>query len=384
MNRSQQNRLAKKDFIDEARLLMRVVFNGGDELLPKCLDTETVHAHARRFAQRMARYRTGYAPVLHKFLQENLPQQRPAAVVYPFGGGDLISALLAFPNAPELTTLSLELAGAPCDLDALNHEDLLQSLRHLNARIGGMLSVGSNTSENLSESQQNLLPVQVISFLTALAIHGYEPVAMYYFLLKNDGTIRHLSEADILEQKNGVADHLISTWRRPKFSPAFANVEIRYKRANHSEAPTQIFRHIAANLHNGQFANNVPLQKHLAAKGQVCGLVKGASYHLWRNGYSLIRNCMLTHMPFIVSDSTGIPLEFSTAAGFSVTTFGKFRGSFLRADAAHNEAFRALWEKNPHVKMPSRFGYVDSADQAHMMLSIREGPANSGAKCFDG
>ncbi len=35
----------------------------------------------------------------------------PEAVVYPFGGGDLLSALAAYPDAAEYTTLSLELAG---------------------------------------------------------------------------------------------------------------------------------------------------------------------------------------------------------------------------------------------------------------------------------
>ncbi len=98
-------------------------------------------------------------------------------------------------------------------------------------------------------------------------------------------------------------------------------------------------------------------------------MVKGASYLLWQHGYSLIRDHRLTHMPFIVSDSTGIPVEYATAAGFRIKTFGKFSGSFLRANNTHNNAFRALWDTNPYIKMPSRFGYVDRDGQAHMMFS---------------
>ena len=43
----------------------------------------------------------------------------PKTVVYPFGGGDLLSALVAFPDATEITTISLEQAGDPRRLRTL-------------------------------------------------------------------------------------------------------------------------------------------------------------------------------------------------------------------------------------------------------------------------
>ena len=46
----------------------------------------------------------------------------PKTVVYPFGGGDLMSALVAFPDATEITTISLELAGDPRRLEKLDAE----------------------------------------------------------------------------------------------------------------------------------------------------------------------------------------------------------------------------------------------------------------------
>ena len=41
------------------------------------------------------------------------PKDLPTALVYPFGGGDLMAALQLFPEATEITTISLELAGDP-------------------------------------------------------------------------------------------------------------------------------------------------------------------------------------------------------------------------------------------------------------------------------
>ena len=362
----------RKDFIDEVRLLMRIVLDVGDAAFPPPIDPAAIHGYNRQFAQSMYRYGHHFAPPLRIFLQANMPQHRPAAVVYPFGGGDLISALLAFPDAPELTTISLEQAGDPRRINSITHEDLRRSLCHMKVQIGGTLSVGSNTSKNLSISQRNYLPIQVISFLAGLAVHHYEPVAMYYFSLNDDGSIHYLSDAQIQESSQQGADRLRLSWRRPNFSNAFANVEVQYKRSNNAQAPVQIFRHIGASLHNGRFVHNIPLRQHLVAKGQVSGLVKGASYLLWRDGYSLIRDYMLAHMPFMVSDSTGIPVQYAMAAGFRIKTFGKFNGSCLRTHANHNEALRTLWRINPYIHMPVRFGYVDCDNQAHMMFSIRE------------
>ena len=102
-------------------------------------------------------------------------------VVYPFCGGDPISALLAFPDRLELTIVSLEQAGDPGRIYVINNQALQKRLRDLDAQMDGILSVGSNTSRNLSNSQRNYLPFQLVSFLLALVGHDYEPVALYYF-----------------------------------------------------------------------------------------------------------------------------------------------------------------------------------------------------------
>ena len=65
--------------------------------------------------------------------------------------------------------------------------------------IGGLISVGSNTSENLSNQQRNELPGQVSSFLLGLVAGGYEPVAMRYFTLDDTGAIHYLDRTEIDE-----------------------------------------------------------------------------------------------------------------------------------------------------------------------------------------
>ena len=330
----------------------------------------------------MADYRARYFEGGHAFFDELVPKDARDVVVYPFGGGDLISALVAFPDAKEITTISLELAGDPRRIDTLDRQRLSASLDALRIEIGGLLSTGSNTSENLSASQQNDLPAQVSSFLMGLAAGGYEPVAMRFFRLEPDGSIHYLDRAEIdaIEQvqtakgkptAKGTAKSRKGDWQSPNFSEAFANVEIQYRKVGDTQV--RVHRHIAWNLGDRYMDEHPELLRHLEAKGKVTILTKGASYLLWRPDFSRIRDYMLGHLAWMLSDSTGIPPMYAAKAGMVQDTYGKFTGPFLagaeETGKRHADDFRALWKKNRFRKLPFRFGYLDAAKQPHLLVT---------------
>ncbi|HRC55643.1 MAG TPA: hypothetical protein PKU97_06955 [Kofleriaceae bacterium] len=370
------------DFTAQARLLTRVAACG-EGPLPPAMDERTVTAHCANIGKRMTEYRQRYFEKARPFFASLVPAAAPKTVVYPSGGGDLLSALVAFPDATEITTISLELAGDPRRIDTLTRPQLARSLSALRADIGGLLSVGSNTSLNLSSSQRNELPAQVSSFLMGLVAGGYEPVSMRVFRLQPDGSVRYLSLEDIaaLEAeaagKRARTKSLKGSWLSPNFSEAFSNVEIQYRRlARPGEAAdpiVRVHRHIAWNLSDAYLTDHPELLAHLAAKGKVTMLTKGASYLLWSGGFSKIRDYMLQHLSWMLSDSTGIPPAYASAAGMVQETYGRFTGAFLEGAELHGQkhsnAFRALWQQNPKRALPVRFGYVDLNKQAHLVVT---------------
>ncbi|MBA3538089.1 MAG: hypothetical protein H0T79_00530, partial [Deltaproteobacteria bacterium] len=318
-------------------------------------------------------FRTMYFDKGRAWFDAVVPKDVPATVVYPFGGGDLISALVAFPTATEITTISLEQAGDPRRLRTLKLDQIERSLGSLRAEIGGLVSVGSNTSENLSAGQRNDLPGQVSSFLLGLVAGGYEPVAMRYFTLDDVGAIHYLDQAEIDElDKQAAAKRpksLKGDWQSPNFSAAFANVELRYRKIG--EAQVRIHRHIGWNLGDDYVKKHPQLLRHLEAKGQVTVLTKGASYLLWSGNFSLIRGYLLDHLAWMLSDSTGIPPTYAKPAGMIQETYGYYNGAFLEGSQAtrHDDAFIALWQSQPRRKLGFRFGYVDKDKQAHVVVT---------------
>jgi hypothetical protein len=209
-------------------------------------------------------------------------------------------------------------------------------------------------------------------FTVALAVHGFEPVSLRYFRVEDTGALHYLEAAEIDAQDEAPAQRLHRSWTPPDFSATFANAEIAFRERGRPEAPVRVHRHIAANLADGPLSQQPGLMRYLESRGAVVALTKAASYLLWRADFALLRRYLLTHMVFMVSDSTGIPPGYAREAGFVQETYGRFNGSFLPADAGLNAQFRELWRSQPQRALPMRYGYVDSGRANHLVVTRRK------------
>ena len=367
-------------------MLFRVAACAGDAPLPANLDAAVIKAHCGEILAKIEAYRARYVGVVQPFLAALEPPGLPTTVVYPFGGGDLVTALTAYPEARELTTISLELPGDPRRIRAMSRDALERSLSLLRRELGELLFVDDySRSETLKKTQRGDLPGELCFFLTALAIHGYEPVSLRYFTLQPDGAIHYLGEEEIESAERTLAVQRKGTWTPPDFSESFANTELTFRRkGDPADAPLRVHRHLAVNLSDEFLDRNPALLRHLEAKGRVSAMTKAASYLLWKDGFSRIRGYLLGHLDFMVSDSTGIPPRFTTSAGLVQETYGTFKSSLLGASREHNLAFNALWKKQPLRRLPFRFGYLDSARATHLLVTrLPVASANANAKAID-
>ncbi|HEY5951903.1 MAG TPA: hypothetical protein VIV40_40685 [Kofleriaceae bacterium] len=385
------------DFIDDAKLLYRIAACGGSDAVADKL-TKIVDKHCKAINEKLDKFRAEYFGKNREWFTTVVPKDVPKTVVYPFGGGDLVSALVAFPDATEITTVSLELGGDPRRLRTLAPKAVELSLGGLRAEIGGLISNGSNTTENLSAGQHNDLPAQVSSFMLGLVAGGFEPVAMKFFTLDDTGEVHYLDQAEIdaLDKEatakakkkkpapppkplvEGEPPPPVTAkthfWLSPNFSLAFSNVEIQYRKIG--ETQIRVHRHIGWNLSDGYLKTHPQLIRHLEKKGQVTMLVKGASYLLWSPGFSRIRGYILDHLAWMLSDSTGVPPAFAKPAGMVQETYGMYTGAFLPSWQAtkHDEDFVALWKGQKKRRLPFRFGYVDMEKQAHLVVTRPRSP----------
>lgn len=357
------------DYIADAKLFHRVVACGGSEPLPATVDAPTVDKHCAEMARRYASFREKYITPAQAFFATVRPTTTPATVVYPFGGGDLAGALTTYPDAREVTTVSLEHAGDPTRLATLNKAQLRNALAAYRAASAGLLSLNDSTSENMRKLERGGIPGQLSFHITGMTAHGYEPVSLKFFTLDPDGKIHYLTRTEVDGLAPKKAKKKKGGWVDTDFSEAFTNMELSFRKAGEPNAPVIVHRHFAWNLANNGFTGSA-LEKHLLGKGKISALTKAASYLLWNGGFSGIRDYLLANMVWMASDSTGIPPRFAKKAGFTQKTYGTFTGAFLEeADPSTSAAMVKMWASQPRRKLGFRYGYPDFEKHLHLMIT---------------
>jgi hypothetical protein len=99
-------------------------------------------------------------------------------------------------------------------------------------------------------------------------------------------------------------------------------------------------------------------------------MTKAASYLIWNDGFSGIRDYLLAHMTWMVSDSTGISPHYAKKGGFTQKTYGIFTGAFLDdADPNVSDTMVKLWADQPKRHLPFRYGYPDKDKHVHLMIT---------------
>jgi hypothetical protein len=150
-------------------------------------------------------------------------------------------------------------------------------------------------------------------------------------------------------------------------------MELRFRKPGTSD-PVQLHRHIRADLSNRALRKDKRVLRHLQKKGKVPVMTKAASYLLWGNNFSIIRQYLIDHLTWMVSDATGIPPRYAKKAGLTQTTYGTFIThirTMPNPDPITIRAFRKLWKSQEHRPIPFRFGYSGGfkASLWHMMVT---------------
>src|SRR5687768_2891382 len=116
-----------QDFAAEAKLLYRVAGCADGPLPGAFADPKfekVIAKHCKLIAPHVEKFRDAYFVKGKDWLAKHIPAGIPSTVVYPFGGGDLLSAISVFPAAKEITTISLEQSGDPRTINNITPQKL--------------------------------------------------------------------------------------------------------------------------------------------------------------------------------------------------------------------------------------------------------------------
>jgi hypothetical protein len=347
------------DFTPEAKALLSVGACGNVSP-PDGFDPKVLAEHCDVIKKAQGDYLEQWVKPAHNFFGEHVPRDLPRRVVYPFAGGDLSTALTVYPDADEITTISLEPAGDPRDLGQLKGGELASALKKVEYELKFLYRVNfSNTINMIDAMREGSLPTQLIFGLSALQIHGYEVAGLRYFRLEPDGSIHYLDDAEVAAAPSPQK-------ARPNVrNRIFANVEIQFRKAG---GRIQVYRHIQQNLDNEHLKADPRTLKHLEAKGTIAGMTKAASYLLSWDSFSMMRDYLTGHATWMVSDATGVAPKWGKPAGFEYETYGAFVGPHIQAGGSIAKDWRVEFESEPKRDLGFRFGYYDKHNANHLII----------------
>ncbi|MEJ7599956.1 MAG: hypothetical protein WKG01_18765 [Kofleriaceae bacterium] len=372
-------------FEAEVRRLFRLAACGGEDAVPERYNAKTIERHCKQMAVIYGNYRKRWVDKAVPFMAEVRPKDVPKTVVYPFGGGDLSSALAVFPDATEITTISLEAAGDVRAIDSIKLGTLASDLSSTGEGIRRLYHAAHSTTESLQKASHSTLPGTLMFALAGMVVHGMQPVALRYFDIQPDGTLKYLNvgeldarAAEFAAQKRGKTPPKKITHFWYQQDSAFANVEIQFRPQGDPSAALRTYRHIVMNLDDPHLTADERVLVHLRAKGKVSVMTKAASFLLWYDDFTKIRGYLLKHVAWMVSDASGIPPSHAVPAGFEQVTYGEFTGPYFIIDRKNTRAeFIKLWKTQPRRKLAFRFGYPDADSNSHLMITR---PAANAAK----
>lgn len=351
--------LAGHDFTPDAKMLM-VVGACGDGEAPADFPKKLLDAHCADIKKAQADYVEKWVTPASAFFEQHVPKDIPKVVVYPFAGGDLSTALTVYPDADEITTISLEPAGDPRPMGILKGGDLERAMNKVAYELKFLYRVNfSNTLNMIDAMRSGAVPTEVMFGLSALKVHGYELLSLRYFKINDDGAVHYLDDADLAK----APDPKTSAEHRNR---VFANYELRFKKPGGRE---QVYRHIQQNLDNEHLTKEKATLAYLNARpAKIAAMTKAASYLLSYDGFSTLRDFLTSHAVWMVSDATGIAPKWGKPAGFEYETYGAFVGPHIPAGGGISKDWRTEFESEPTRELPFRFGYYDKKNQNHLII----------------
>ena len=350
--------LAGQTFTKEVQGAFRVAACAGDDAwIPATVDRKVVDSHCTMLTPAFGEYKKEWLDVAGPFIAKLRPAGLPTTVVYPFGGGDLVSALATFPDLVEITTISLEIAGDVRPIMKADNKRLEKELGTLREHLGKLFLKAHSRTVNLDIETRGAIPGEVAFTMAALSIHGYEPVSLRYFDFDPDGTLVYLKDEDFAKYDKA---------KGPK-NP-FANAEIRFKKKGGTQ--TKVLRHVAYDLSDGSLKRNPALLKHLDKKTKVSAMTKAASHLLWDDkNFGTIRDWLMNHTDWMISDTTGVPPRIAKKYGFTQDVYGQYEWAepFGTVNNDDINAFKALFAKSQPISF--RYGYPDNKSHGHIVVT---------------
>jgi hypothetical protein len=312
---------------DEAKFLAGLPVH--DPALAALTQTPGWEQHSNLLGAKWEQMEVRQMGAVRAWAGENLAQFHGAtsAVYYMFSGPDFLYAHAFFPNASPYILCGTEPVGAVPDPTQMAGLALSADLANLRHSMDTMLTTHYFITKDMRADFQHG------------QIGGTLPV-LYVFLARSGCTIRNV----LVNPSSVQIDFTGSSGRK------------------------QTLFYFKTDLSNG--AGNGAFLNFCHKNGPGVSLLKSASYLLAGEGFSTVRNFLLTNSRFIVQDDSGIPLKAFDPKHWSFRYYGSYTTPIDLFKNYYQAPLAAAYQHSNPAPLGFSFGYAWQKEKAVLILAI--------------
>jgi len=265
-------------------------------------------------------------------------------VFYPFSGPDALYADTLFPNSNVLLMAGLEPVGTMPNLAKLQQDGKLEPyLAQVKTSLFTILSASFFKTKDMKNDFNNqlvdgLMPAMIVF----LAREGYSINSIQYVVLGHDGALHPRGE-----------------------TTGAPGVQITYDGG-------RTLLYFQADLGNDGLKDNPGFVRLMQRLEPGVTYLKAASYLLYEDYFSTIRDAILEDSLGVVEDDSGIPLRDFKPGQWQVIPYGDYTGPINLFKDKFQPDLTEFYKKTPHQQLAFGSGYKFNASVSSLLVAKKK------------
>ena len=317
--------------------------------------TEDWNEHRRLLDIAWHKTETTLMSGLGAFQKEELAADplRSSPVFYPFGGPDVLTPALCFPQAPMYVVVGLEPAGTLPTRSQIEKRGVAKYLAEMRDTVASELGRSFFVTRQMDRQLRGQVTDGVL-------------LPMLHLLVRMHNTVLGLRYVR-LDDQGQVIDRALDYKAPGRFGNKGVEIEFR----GDAGGPAHKLYYFSVNLSNERLGENQPFLLYLSRLKGTTTLLKATSYMTHRPQFSMIRDQVLSNSAAILQDDSGIPYRYFQTDAWKVQLFGDYQRPYGSFRWLEQPGLRKAYASGGAKPLSFRVGYGYSRIASNLLLGTR-------------
>ncbi len=315
-------------------------------------------AFSQNFDKRWMKFDSARLTNLRTFRENELSQvvKEPSTLFYPFSGPDILYAQTFFPGANKYVMIGLEPVGSLPQFKTENKDSLDMYFSKVNASLNAILKFSFFRTQSMKNDLKN---TEVDGTLHLLIL----------FLKRSGNQLCSVKPVTVDSAGSVVYEESFASLKKLKTNTR--GLEIKF--TDIKNKPKTLY-YFSLNAADGGLKHNSNFVNYLKNMGTINTYLKGASYLMHKNYFSIIRNVILKQSEQVIQDDSGISFHYFTndSTKWNYTLYGKYLKPIPMFKEFYQKDLDSLYKQQGSKEIGFGIGYNFKDKNSNLLIATKQ------------